>query len=143
MKRIDKYDYVARVVRLPQEDGGEFEAVVPQLGRGAVGYGATPDAAVADLYDVLDTFFAALAEAGRPIPKADPTPTWREFSGKFNVRVPKLVHAQLVAAAEEEGVSLNALVQTLLGAGLVALRRGELAGVNEEQQSAPRRARSA
>ncbi len=36
------------------------------------------------------------------------------FSGQFNVRVPKNFHRQLVRKAEEEGVSLNALVTYLL-----------------------------
>jgi hypothetical protein len=34
----------------------------------------------------------------------------REFSGKFNVRVPKSLHAALASEAEAEGVSLNQLV---------------------------------
>ena len=31
----------------------------------------------------------------------------RQFSGKFNVRVPKTLHANLAMEAEKEGVSLN------------------------------------
>ena len=42
-----------------------------------------------------------------PKPKA-------RFSGQFNVRVPKGLHRELVRKAEEEGVSLNALVTYLL-----------------------------
>jgi len=42
-----------------------------------------------------------------PKPKA-------HFSGQFNVRVPKDLHRELVREAEEEGVSLNALVTYLL-----------------------------
>src|SRR5258708_401702 len=34
----------------------------------------------------------------------------REYSGKFNVRLPKSLHAALVSEAEAEGVSLNQLV---------------------------------
>jgi len=34
----------------------------------------------------------------------------REYSGKFNVRVPKSLHAALANEAEAEGVSLNQLV---------------------------------
>ena len=34
----------------------------------------------------------------------------REYSGKFNVRVPKSLHAALASEAEAEGVSLNQLV---------------------------------
>jgi|ERR1043165_4393347 hypothetical protein len=34
----------------------------------------------------------------------------KEYSGKFNVRIPKSLHAALVDEAEAEGVSLNQLV---------------------------------
>jgi hypothetical protein len=37
-------------------------------------------------------------------------PQRREYSGKFNVRIPKSLHAALVSEAEVEGVSLNQLV---------------------------------
>ena len=37
-------------------------------------------------------------------------PQRREYSGKFNVRVPKSLHASLASEAEAEGVSLNQLV---------------------------------
>jgi hypothetical protein len=37
-------------------------------------------------------------------------PQRREYSGKFNVRLPKSLHAALASEAEAEGVSLNQLV---------------------------------
>lgn len=44
-----------------------------------------------------------------------PLPTYPEaFSGKFNVRIPKSLHRDLVHLAEDEGVSLNQLVVSLL-----------------------------
>jgi hypothetical protein len=44
------------------------------------------------------------------LPKPVPGPQRHEFSGKFNVRIPKSLHAALVSEAEAEGVSLNQLV---------------------------------
>jgi antitoxin HicB len=44
-----------------------------------------------------------------PLPKPK-----SRFSGQFNVRVPKDLHGELARKAEEEGVSLNALVTYLL-----------------------------
>ena len=38
----------------------------------------------------------------------------QELIGKFNVRIPKSLHAALVSEAEKEGVSLNQLVLTKL-----------------------------
>ncbi len=37
-------------------------------------------------------------------------PQRRKYSGKFNVRVPKSLHAALASEAEAEGVSLNQLI---------------------------------
>ena len=45
-------------------------------------------------------------------------PQRQEFSGKFNVRIPKSLHAALVSEAEKEGVSLNQLVLTKLAMDL-------------------------
>jgi predicted HicB family RNase H-like nuclease len=44
------------------------------------------------------------------LPEPAAGPQRREYSGKFNVRVPKSIHAALVSEAEAEGVSLNQLV---------------------------------
>jgi predicted HicB family RNase H-like nuclease len=44
------------------------------------------------------------------LPEPEVGPQRREHSGKFNVRIPKSLHAALVSEAEAEGVSLNQLV---------------------------------
>jgi hypothetical protein len=44
------------------------------------------------------------------LPEPSVGPQRREYSGKFNVRVPKSLHAALASEAEAEGVSLNQLV---------------------------------
>jgi predicted HicB family RNase H-like nuclease len=44
------------------------------------------------------------------LPEPEVGPQRREFSGKFNVRIPKSLHAALVSEAEAESVSLNQLV---------------------------------
>jgi hypothetical protein len=43
------------------------------------------------------------------LPERRVGPPWCEYSGKFNVRVPKSLHAALASEAEDEGVSLNQL----------------------------------
>ncbi|WP_018296647.1 type II toxin-antitoxin system HicB family antitoxin [Corynebacterium lubricantis] len=42
----------------------------------------------------------------------------REFSGRFNVRLPKSLHRDLAISAEREGVSLNTFVTQKLAQGL-------------------------
>jgi antitoxin HicB len=50
-------------------------------------------------------------EDGQPIPEPF---TDEEYSGKFVVRVPRSLHRQLVEAAKQDGVSLNAFVNVVL-----------------------------
>jgi hypothetical protein len=56
-----------------------------------------------------------LATLPNTIGDADPA---EEASGKFNLRLPKSLHAALVAEAEAEGVSLNQLCLTKLAVQL-------------------------
>ena len=48
------------------------------------------------------------------LPEPPVGPQRHKYSGKFNVRVPKSLHAALASEAEAEGVSLNQLVVTKL-----------------------------
>ncbi|HKI35316.1 MAG TPA: toxin-antitoxin system HicB family antitoxin [Gemmataceae bacterium] len=54
------------------------------------------------------------------LPEPPVGPQRREYSGKFNVRVPKSLHAALASEAEAEGVSLNQLVVAKLALHLQA-----------------------
>jgi predicted HicB family RNase H-like nuclease len=54
------------------------------------------------------------------LPEPPVGPQRREYSGKFNVRVPKSLHASLASEAEAEGVSLNQLIVTKLALHLQA-----------------------
>src|SRR5438093_32244 len=54
------------------------------------------------------------------LPEPPVGPQRREYSGKFNVRVPKTLHASLASEAEAEGVSLNQLIVTKLALHLQA-----------------------
>lgn len=77
-------------------------------------------AADADTWEGLDlaietakrVYFSSMLEDGKPIP--EPAPTTEQYSGKFVVRVPKSLHADLARAAQREEVSLNTLVVAAL-----------------------------
>ena len=56
------------------------------------------------------------------LPEPPSGPQKREYSGKFNVRVPKSLHAALASEAEAEGVSLNQLVVAKLAMHLQVRR---------------------
>src|SRR5690606_32171187 len=53
-------------------------------------------------------------EEGHDIPLPSYPP---EYSGKFNVRIPRSLHRDLARSAEREGVSLNQYITTLLARG--------------------------
>jgi predicted HicB family RNase H-like nuclease len=76
--------------------GGPFASLFPNA-RDRVAFAKTKESRE------IDRFIDSLPE-----PPAGPQR--REYSGKFNVRVPKSLHAALASEAEAEGVSLNQLV---------------------------------
>lgn len=63
-----------------------------------------------------------------------PPPTYpEEYSGKFNVRLPKSLHRSLAEGAKREGVSLNQYVATLLARGDVQARVESVIGELQAQ----------
>lgn len=128
--------YPVQVSPLSEEDGGGYQALFPPLARSVVGYGATQQEAIADLQKVVPLFLKMMDNKEQILPSATAEKDWDDFSGKFNVRVAKALHAQLVEIAEEQGVSLNSLVQTLLTSGATALAAGKMFGAMEKPDKA-------
>lgn len=124
-------NYAVKVSPLLPEDGGGFQATIPDFGRGVVGYGETQVEAVADLFAVLPAFLEALKATGQDIPVPAQSRQIGDFSGKFNVRIPKILHAQLVDLADENEVSLNQMVTMLLTNAVTVAMAGGLLEVSE------------
>lgn len=123
--------YPIAVSPLSEEEGGGFQALFPPLARTVVGYGTTPMEAIAELQTMVPSLLEAMAETEQALPEVVAEKEWEDFSGKFNVRVAKMLHAQLVELAEDQGVSLNSLVQTVLASGATALSAGKMFGAVE------------
>ena len=117
-------NYPVQVLALASDLGGGYEATFPLLARSVVGYGQTRQEAVDDLLESIPAFIEAINETGRNLPATEAPKSWDEFSGKFNVRVPKVLHAKLARLADEQGVSLNSIVQSTLMSGATALEAG-------------------
>ncbi|MGQ4659005.1 toxin-antitoxin system HicB family antitoxin [Lysobacter sp. F6437] len=81
---------------------GMFRGEFVELNGGADFYAKSYDALLVEGQRSLETFLAICEERGIS-PK-------RSFSGKFQVRLPKALHAAAVAAAAARGVSLNQLI---------------------------------
>ena len=105
-------EYPFEIRPLPKEDGGGYSIVFPDL-PGCRSDGATPEEAIANGRDALKSWLAVANEFGDRVAKP-----FHAVSGRFVQRVPRSLHAQLVAQAEAEGVSLNTLVVSLVSLGL-------------------------
>jgi len=97
-----------------EEDEG-YIAIAPDL-PGTSAWGKTESDAIKELRVVIDLWIKAARKVGNQVPE----PSDRadvNYSGKFLMRVPKRLHAELAHAAEAQGVSLNQYVLYLLTKG--------------------------
>jgi antitoxin HicB len=95
-----------------------FFAEVEEL-PGVWSQGQTAQEAFANLQDAMKGWLSVALEDGLEIP--EPLSS-SDFSGRFNVRLPQSLHAELSRQASREGVSLNQFVTGVL-AGSVEWRQ--------------------
>jgi predicted HicB family RNase H-like nuclease len=96
--------YQARIEYDPELD--LFRGEILGLNGGADFYGKNPKELRAEFRKSLQVFLEVCKEKGMQ-PR-------RQFSGKFNVRIPPELHEQLAIAAQAEGKSINALAREAL-----------------------------
>jgi len=127
-KDIDYYmglPYTIEVVSIPDDEGGGFTARLPEVGRFAItGDGETPKEAIDNLRKVQRERFEEYLEKGLEIP--EPQAEKEEYSGRFVVRLPKILHRQLAQEAKENGISLNQYVIYLLSYNFQAHRQHKI-----------------
>ena len=100
----------------PEEDGTGFNASIPDL-KGCVAFGETVEEAYQIIAEIKQTWIEIALEQGWQIP--EPTSVeLKEYSGKFNVRLPRSLHRKLAELAKVESTSLNQLVVTFLAEGM-------------------------
>ena len=102
--------YYARIEY--NSDTDLFRGEILGLSGGADFYGANPDELRQEFKKSLDVFLEVCKEQG-----IEPR---RQFSGKFNLRIPPELHEQLAMAAAAQGKSLNALAQETLQKSVTA-----------------------
>jgi antitoxin HicB len=120
-KTIDEYlNLPYHIVLLPDYDEGGNVGWVAEVSElpGCISQGDTPDGAVRNLRDAMEGWLSVALEDGLEIPEPRQSDS---YSGRFVTRVPKSLHAELVLAAADEGVSLNQFVTGAL-AGAVQWR---------------------
>ena len=111
------FEAYAHVVEpLTEDDGGGYLITFPDL-PGCMSDGETEAEAVANAHDAFSAWVSARVHMGKPIPK----PTRHGETAepvRLMQRLPRSLHASLVARAKAEGTSLNTLVTMLLAESL-------------------------
>ena len=97
------------------EDEG-YIAVVPDL-PGCNAWGKTEADAIREAHDAITAWIKAAKSMKRPVPQPSNPAVEMTYSGKFLMRVPKRLHAEMARAAKAQGVSLNQYVLYLLTKG--------------------------
>ena len=108
--------YAHTVEPLSHDDGGGYVIGFPDL-PGCMSDGASIEEAIANGRDAFAAWVSARGHMGKPIP----TPTAHGKSAqpvRLMQRLPRSLHANLVARARAEGTSINTLVTMLLAEGL-------------------------
>lgn len=112
-KDLKYYLNLKYTVRLKKNSDGSYFGEIEEL-PGCMTEGDNPDETLVMLEDAKRAWIEVALERGLTIP--EPTPD--EYSGKFNIRIPKFLHRKLTYKAKEENISLNTLVTTTLASAI-------------------------
>ncbi|PNU20866.1 toxin-antitoxin system HicB family antitoxin [Geothermobacter hydrogeniphilus] len=110
-KTVEEYMELPYTVELTPDDGSYF-VKIKELD-GCMSVGDSPADALAMIEDAKREWFAVAIEDGLEIPLPESMRDIKQ-SGKFALRMPKSLHQKLAESAEDEGVSLNQYIVTLL-----------------------------
>jgi antitoxin HicB len=106
--KIPEHPFTIR--ELDIDDGGGFLIEFPDL-PGCMSDGETVEEAIANGFDAVQCWIAAVKEKGREVPMPGEL---ENQSGKWVQRVPRSLHTKLTRQAKREHVSLNTLVVSIL-----------------------------
>jgi antitoxin HicB len=135
--KTPRIDYPFEIRPLSKDEGGGYAITFPDL-PGCRSDGTTPEEAIENGRDALESWLAVAREFGDELPKP-----FSAVSGRFVQRVPRSLHAQLIAQAKAEGVSLNTLVVSIVSQGLGRRQAESLETGRLTKRSTGRTARAA
>lgn len=108
---LNYYLNLEYTVRLKKNSDESYFAEIEEL-PGCITEGDTREEVLMMVEDAKKAWIEVALDRGIKIPE----PLRDDFSGKFNVRVPKYLHRKLAYKAREENVSLNTLITSALAA---------------------------
>lgn len=106
IKDYMKLPYTRMVQEMNDESGRYFYGRILELD-GCQSTGDTIEELYESLNEAMEGYIEVKLENNLPIPRPEKAD---DYSGKFNIRIPKTLHQRLAIEAEKEGVSLNTLV---------------------------------
>lgn len=109
----EKIKYPFEVRHLTEEEGGGYLVSFPDL-PGCISDGETIEEAIQNGIDAMNSWLKTAKEYGDAIPE----PGSSQASGRFVQRIPKSLHVRLAARAKQEGVSMSALVTSIIAESL-------------------------
>lgn len=101
-----KLPYTRLVQEMNDESGHYFYGRILELD-GCQSTGDTLEELYESLNEAMEGYLEVKIENGLPVAVPE---RMEDYSGKFNVRLPKSLHQRLAIEASREGVSLNQLV---------------------------------
>lgn len=112
-KNLAYYLQLEYTIRLKKNSDGSFFAEVEEL-PGCITEGDSEQEALTMIEDAKKAWIEVALQTKKYIPE----PTSDEYSGKFNIRVPKFLHRKLAYKAKQENVSLNTFITTTLASAI-------------------------
>ena len=106
VKDYMKLPYTRLVQEVNDESGHYFYGRILELD-GCQSTGDTLEELYEGLNEAMEGYIEVKLENGLQLPVPEMT---ENYSGRFNVRLPKSLHQRLAIEADKEGVSLNQLV---------------------------------
>ena len=112
-KDLKYYLNLQYTVRLKKNSDSSYFAEIEEL-PGCMTEGDTQDQALEMIEDAKKAWLTIGLKRKLSIPE----PVTDEYSGKFNIRLPKFLHRKLAYKAKQEKISLNTLISTTLASTL-------------------------
>lgn len=116
MKDLEFYmsqNYRMVVYPLSEDDGGGWMAEIPEL-NGCASDGETYEKALFNLQEAKEAWLTVAIKRGQSISLPTADSEKNQFSGKFTLRIPKTLHRNISMEADEEGVSLNSYLLSII-----------------------------